>query len=79
MSKLDATIIRAETVIMLAKQQCNSNDINVINLPHQCSRAAIDEHIREGDDNGAWVKAWVWVDFEDTLLDKDEEQPDDDD
>ena len=31
----------------------------------------IDEtSISEGEDNGAWVKAWVWVDFEGTDLDK---------
>lgn len=26
--------------------------------------------ISEGSDNGAWVRAWVWVDFSDTPLDK---------
>jgi len=26
--------------------------------------------ISEGSDNGAWVRAWVWVDFSNTLLDK---------
>lgn len=29
--------------------------------------------ISESDDNGAWVNAWVWVDFSGTKLDKNEE------
>lgn len=28
------------------------------------------DDISEGDDNGAYVRAWVWVDFEGTDLDK---------
>jgi hypothetical protein len=28
------------------------------------------ELISEGDDNGCYVKAWVWVDFAGTILDK---------
>lgn len=27
--------------------------------------------VSEGDDNGAFVRAWVWVSFADTPLDKD--------
>ena len=34
--------------------------------------------ISHGDDNGAYVSAWVWVDFSGTPLDK-EAQSDDDD
>lgn len=32
----------------------------------------IDENavVSEGDDNGAYVQAWVWVDFAGTALDK---------
>lgn len=29
--------------------------------------------VSEGDDNGAYVRAWVWVSFAGTSLDKDEE------
>jgi hypothetical protein len=29
-----------------------------------------DATVSEGDDNGAYVQAWVWVDFAGTALDK---------
>lgn len=29
--------------------------------------------VSEGEDNGAYVRAWVWVSFEGTSLDKEEE------
>jgi len=29
--------------------------------------------VSEGDDNGAYVQAWVWVDFAGTELDKEKE------
>src|SRR5215472_14714934 len=32
-----------------------------------------DARISEGDDNGAYVQAWVWVEFGGTPLDKDNE------
>lgn len=32
-----------------------------------------DAIVSEGDDNGAYVAAWVWVDFSCTELDKDNE------
>lgn len=32
--------------------------------------------ISEGDDNGAYVQAWVWVSFVGTPLDKDKEPTD---
>jgi hypothetical protein len=31
----------------------------------------------EGDDNGSWVLAWVWVDFADTEFDKEAEEVED--
>ena len=35
----------------------------------------LDAHVMvsEGEDNGAYVRAWVWVSFEGTPLDKEEE------
>ncbi len=33
-----------------------------------------DPKVSEGDDNGAWVAAWLWVDFSGTPLDKDVEE-----
>jgi hypothetical protein len=32
---------------------------------------ALPYNFQESDDNGAWVKAWIWVDFAGTELDKD--------
>ena len=32
-----------------------------------------DATVSEGDGNGAYVQAWVWVDFTDTKLDKEPE------
>jgi hypothetical protein len=32
--------------------------------------AALPHNVQESDDNGAWVKAWMWVDFAGTDLDK---------
>lgn len=34
--------------------------------------------VSEGDDNGAYVSAWLWVSFEGTALDKDVEPEDED-
>jgi hypothetical protein len=30
----------------------------------------MDAEVSEGDDNGAYVQAWVWVDFTNTKFDK---------
>lgn len=30
-----------------------------------------DAKLSEGDDNGAWVQAWVWVDFSGSEFDQD--------
>jgi hypothetical protein len=40
---------------------------------HRDGEVEIDENavVSEGDDNGAYVQAWVWVDFSGTPLDKD--------
>lgn len=32
-----------------------------------------DAEVSEGDDNGAYVQAWVWVEFDGTPLDKEAE------
>jgi hypothetical protein len=36
-----------------------------------------DAKVSEGNDNGAYVQAWVWVDFAGTDLDKEDEDEDD--
>lgn len=33
-----------------------------------------DAKLSEGDDNGCWVQAWMWVDFTGTPLDKDKDE-----
>lgn len=35
--------------------------------------------VSEGDDNGAYVLAWVWADFHETALDKGDDEEGDDD
>ena len=70
MSSLDPEVTRAKAIIELAKKDWDSDNVNVIDLPDFCHPAHI-ENVSEGDDNGAWVKAWVWVSFADTDFDKD--------
>jgi len=48
-------------VLKLAREQCASDPDIVFDS---------DAKIAEGDDNGAFVSAWVWVSFVDTNLDK---------
>ena len=57
----DAAFDREWRIIQLAKQEYH--------LEGECE---IDDmaQVSEGDGNGAYVQAWVWVDFEDTDLDK---------
>jgi hypothetical protein len=54
---------RASAIYELAREQW-----------HEEGSCEIDEDgeegISEGDDNGAYVRAWVWVSFADTPLDK---------
>lgn len=53
---------RTQAILDIASDQCLFND--------ECE---LDETIAisEGDDNGAFVRAWVWVSFDGTSLDKD--------
>ena len=54
---------RADYIIGLARKEFSLNrDVISINIG--------ETQISEGSDNGAWVRAWVWVDFSDTPLDK---------
>jgi hypothetical protein len=52
---------RTEEILRLAKDQ-----------HHKDGEIEIDDGstVSEGDDNGAYVQAWVWVDFTGTTLDK---------
>lgn len=54
---------RADYIINLARKEFSLNkDVISIDIG--------ETQISEGSDNGAWVRAWVWVDFSDTPLDK---------
>ena len=48
-------------VVKLAREQCASDPDIVFDS---------DAKVSEGEDNGAFVSAWVWVSFVDTSLDK---------
>lgn len=63
-----ASVARLEGIAALAKAQHHSE-----------GSCEIDEHpvISEGDDNGAYVQAWMWVDFADTEYDKEKEKNED--
>jgi hypothetical protein len=56
---------RQEYIRDLAKQQ-HAED-GVCEIDHNAL-------ISEGDDNGTYVQAWVWVDFAGTQLDKEQEE-----
>lgn len=52
---------RIKLIVILCHQQ----------HPYDCDPDVADENgISEGDDNGCYVRAWVWVDFSGTDLDK---------
>lgn len=54
---------RANYIVNLARKEFSLNkDVISIDIG--------ETQISEGSDNGAWVRAWVWVDFTDTVLDK---------
>ncbi len=57
-----APVERCWRIVDLAKSQ-----------HHRDGECEIDDTatVSEGDDNGAYVQAWVWVDFSGTDLDKD--------
>ena len=49
----------------LAREQCAQEGVVEIDDIAQVS---------EGEDNGCYVQAWVWVDFSDTDFDKEKEE-----
>jgi hypothetical protein len=56
---------RIEHLVNLARKEFSLNrDVISIDIG--------ETQISEGSDNGAWVRAWVWVDFTDTVLDKED-------
>lgn len=55
---------RQADIVALVFNQYDSDDVETDD----------DVKVSEGDDNGAFVQAWVWVDFSGTPLDKKSEQ-----
>lgn len=55
---------REALIISLVSDQYDSDDVEVDG----------DGVVSEGEDNGAFVRAWVWVSFANTPLDKDAEE-----
>ena len=52
-------------IMELAREQCAQEGVVEIDDSAQVS---------EGEDNGCYVQAWVWVDFSDTDFDKEREE-----
>lgn len=57
--------LRNEQIIALARKQWHKDGQIEVDEGGLSS-----ERVSEGDDNGAYVQAWVWVDFSSTSLDK---------
>lgn len=66
---------RNKKIIEMAKNLWESD--GEIKIDH-VSDKDIPAMVSEGDDNGAYVKAWVWVDFAETELDKEGHDADED-
>lgn len=63
---------RNEKIIELAHELFHEEGRVEIDEVHALlSDQAIEARISEGDENGAYVQAWVWVDFDGTELNKD--------
>lgn len=56
---------RAARIVELAYQTCQVDGQTEINLDHDPVQS-----LSEGEDNGCYVRAWVWVSFEGTEFDK---------
>lgn len=62
---------RAKRIIELARDQHHSEgSVEVDDFDELMNPADAVGKVSEGDDNGAYVMAWVWVDFAGTGLDK---------
>lgn len=58
---------REQQIVKLAKNQYDQDVVAIVS--HE-SLKQLTSPVSEGDDNGAYVLGWVWVDFEGTALDK---------
>ena len=65
---------RANAILLLAQDRLNDDGISVDIPEHPID---IISAVSEGDDNGAYVRAWVWVDFAGTKLEKESDDEDD--
>lgn len=60
---------RAEKIVQMARDEYYSGGaIEIDETDDPVSQ------LSEGEDNGCYVKAWVWVDFEGTEFDKESEK-----
>ena len=60
-AKKTKAVLRAERIIQLAKERFEKDgELEFDDEPK----------MSESDDNGAYVQAWVWIDFTSTELDK---------
>lgn len=64
MSERQTAKARRLAIIKLARDEHGSNELELDD----------NAKLSEGDDNGCFVQAWVWVSFADTPYDKDEVQ-----
>lgn len=59
------SVQRATRIVEMAYEQHNKEGEVEVSLEHDPVNM-----LSEGDDNGCYVRAWVWVDFEGTEFDK---------
>jgi len=62
---------REAEILALAERSCAFNCDHGIEMGDPNDAHVM---VSEGDDNGAYVRAWVWVSFEGTSLDKEREE-----
>jgi hypothetical protein len=72
LSALDLSAALAEKlrVAALPRSAREQQIIDMVAVSDGSLEVDLDAVVSEGDDNGAYVQAWVWVDFADTDLDK---------
>ena len=61
---------RTEKIVRMAKDQHESEGEVEVDEKERYIEEGFAADVSEGDDNGAYVKAWVWVSFEGTEFDK---------
>lgn len=67
-NKDEEIVQRATRIVEMAQEEHNRDGEIEISLEHDPVNM-----LSEGDDNGCYVRAWVWVSFEGTEFDKSEQ------